>query len=564
MSSNLDLSRIGNLTNQSNYADWALEVEATARLGGFWKAYSGNNKTTSTTPDATETDRVETREEKAVGLLLKTVSPNLRVELKALTASQTVPVSQQYWDHLKGKYEKQDGASSLLDFAALVETKLVDDGTLEAQLNALEATRSRCVLNKIKLEDWQYAALLLLHLPENYKHISDSFLTNNDIDKLVPATVTAKIIETEIRRKADSSSSANMVHGSGNGPKRKSKKPPAGQPCHYCQKEGHWAQQCRKKKADNAKANSSKKKEKPGSNSLNVVEHSDAESETPVYAYFGSPESWLVDSGATDHMSPYGPDFTDYVKYAETRNDNTVVLGDGTTRLRIRGKGTIKRWVETAPHAYRLLILEDVLHVKGIKRRFISASRFDQRGFTTTIGAGSLTIAKGGFKFSGSRIGTLYQCTMYAEKPLGARSLSSVEKPLPIKTWHERMGHLNWEALKSMRAVNPPLLGVKLDASSPPTSTCEGCVAGKAKRRTFKSSESRSTRSTEPIERIHSDLMGPMEPASIGGHRYACVFTCDYTGHVWTYFLKSKDQTLKTFRAFVLTIEKLTGHAIKY
>ena len=179
MSSNLDLSRIGNLTNQSNYTDWALEVEATAHLGGFWKAYQGLNKTTSTTPDATETDRVETREEKAVGLLLKTVSPNLRVELKALTAPQSGPVSQQYWDHLKGKYEKQDGASSLLDFAALVETKLVDDGTLEAQLNALEATRSRCALNKIKLEDWQYAALLLLHLPENYKHISDSFLTNN-------------------------------------------------------------------------------------------------------------------------------------------------------------------------------------------------------------------------------------------------------------------------------------------------------------------------------------------------------------------------------------------------
>ena len=344
-SSTIDLSRIGTLTNQSNYADWALEVEATARLGAFWKAYSGNNKVTSATPDATETDRVETREEKAIGLILKTVSPNLRVELKAIaasTANPPTPVSKQYWDHLKDKFEKQDGASSLLDFAALVKTELVDDGTLEAQLNVLEATRSRCALNKIKLEDWHYTALILLHLPESYKHISDSFLTNNEIDKLVPATVIAKIIETKIRRKADTSPTANAMHGSGAGPKRKSKKPPAGQPCHYCNKEGHWAQQCRKKKADNAKANSSKKKEKPGSNSLNVVEHSDAKSEVAVFAcYFGSPESWLVDSGATDHMSPYGPDFTDYVKYAEARNDNTVILGDGTTRLRIRGKGTI-------------------------------------------------------------------------------------------------------------------------------------------------------------------------------------------------------------------------------
>jgi len=361
-SDRIDLSRIATLTNQTNYADWALEIEATARLDNFWKAYSGGNVAKIAPPDAAELDRVETREEKATGLILKTVSSNLRVELKAVKAptGTTKPTSQLYWDHLKDKYEKQDGASSLLDFAALVKTALVDDGTLEAQLNVMEATRSRCALNKITLEDWQYAALLLLNLPESYKHISDSFLTNNEIDKLSPATVIAKIIETEIRRKADSSPTANAMHGSGSGPKRKSKKPPAGQPCHYCGKDGHWAQQCRKKKADNAKANS-KKKEKPGSTSLNVVEQSDAESDVQVFCYFGSPESWLVDSGATDHMSPYGPDFTDYVTYAEARHDNTVVLGDGTTRLRIRGKGTIKRWVEVAPHSHRLLILEDVL-----------------------------------------------------------------------------------------------------------------------------------------------------------------------------------------------------------
>ena len=161
-----------------------------------------------------------------------------------------------------------------------------------------------------------------------------------------------------------------------------------------------------------------------------------------------------------------------------------MVLGDGTTQLHIRGKGTIQHWVEVTPHTYHLLILQDVLHVEGIKHCFLSMSCFDQQGFTTTIGAGKLTIAKGNFKFSGSRIGTLYQYTMYAEKPQGARSLSSVEMLLPIKTWHERLGHLNWEALKSVRSENPPLLSIKLDTSSPPHSTsCKGCIASKAKHR---------------------------------------------------------------------------------
>jgi len=79
-----------------------------------------------------------------------------------------------------------------------------NDGNLEAQLNTLESMRSKCALNAIKLENWQYAALLLIHLPESYRHISDSFLTTGKIDQLDTAAVTAKIIETEIRRKAES------------------------------------------------------------------------------------------------------------------------------------------------------------------------------------------------------------------------------------------------------------------------------------------------------------------------------------------------------------------------
>ena len=55
-----------------------------------------------------------------------------------------------------------------------------------------------------------------------------------------------------------------------------------------------------------------------------------------------------------------------------------------------------------------------------------------------------------------------------------------------------------------------------------------------------------------------------MEPESIGGHCYVCVFTCNYTSHIWAYFLKSKDKTLDKFKAFVLSTEKLTGLKIKY
>jgi transposase InsO family protein len=110
-----------------------------------------------------------------------------------------------------------------------------------------------------------------------------------------------------------------------------------------------------------------------------------------------------------------------------------------------------------------------------------------------------------------------------------------------------------------VRKEDSPLLGIKLDLSEP-HGTCEGCIAGKEKRRTFKSS---SNRTSEPLEIIHSDLAGPMESVSIGGNRYFVIFLDGATSHVWVVFMKTKDQTLGVFKTFTAMIQKLTGRNIK-
>ena len=139
--------------------------------------------------------------------------------------------------------------------------------------------------------------------------------------------------------------------------------------------------------------------------------------------------------------------------------------------------------------------------------------------------------------------------------------------PIPAKVWHERMGHLNWEALKAVKTSKDlsPLKGIVLaDDPLPHSSTCPGCQAGKAHRRTYKPSTTRSARSTHPLERVHSDLVGPIPTTSINGHRYAVSFTCDYSSHVWSLPMKSKDQTLATFRMFGAQVKRQYGLTIRY
>ena len=108
------------------------------------------------------------------------------------------PNTKQLFDYLKLKFKKQSGVSTILDLATLTQTKFLDNGTLETQLNSLQELCSHCTLNKIVLKDWQFTAFILIGLPESYNHIKDSFLITGDITALKPADVCACIIKTEI------------------------------------------------------------------------------------------------------------------------------------------------------------------------------------------------------------------------------------------------------------------------------------------------------------------------------------------------------------------------------
>lgn len=157
---------------------------------------------------------------------------------------------------------------------------------------------------------------------------------------------------------------------------------------------------------------------------------------------------------------------------------------------------------------------------------------------------------------------------MWQQQPLhSAVQLNSVAVPLPAKVWHEWMGHLNWEALKVVNSSTDtsPLKGIMLDKDLfPHSSTCPGCQAGKSKCCTYKASTTCLERSHHPLERIHSNLVRPIQTTSIHSHRYAVSFTCDYTDHVWSLPMKSKDQTLATFKIFCAQAKWQYSLNIKY
>lgn len=161
---------------------------------------------------------------KALGLIMKTVDPVIalklqsqpdKVDSKTTPSMKRRPNANEIWEHLKSHYQKSDAVSSLYDYRQLHRTTLLDDGTLETQINQLIHLRSRCALNGLKLEDYQFAATILIALPESYSQIADSLLANGKIEDLTVEQVRAKILETEVRRKGETDPAANAIRQTG-------------------------------------------------------------------------------------------------------------------------------------------------------------------------------------------------------------------------------------------------------------------------------------------------------------------------------------------------------------
>ena len=545
MTDNKSVSHIPVLTGSTNYRSWWIKVDSYTDLHSFSATYEGKNDPA----DPTNPTLVETASQcelKAKGLLKLKISDIIAQELYNQKA--TLDTTQKMLAHLKDKYEKQGAIASLLDFTQLFEWWSTDNGNLEGQLGWFYDIQSRCAVTGLKLEDYTFTLMILTKLPEGYAVVKDSMLTNiASIGKLELSQVHTKVIETEFSWKSENSSSANAVTSSSTSSshantnrkgKNKKSKPPPDKPCYWCQRTGHWASKCWSRPSDKGKKNA-------GSSSLNVVDNSDAQSDSSIVAYLGAPKNFLIDSGTTDHMTPFRSNFKRNSYISLVDSNQSVTLGDSTTQLRTLGKGTIEQWVETRPHQHHLLVLVDILHVEGIKQHFLLTSWLLEKGFSVNFTKAKVKATKGDFTIKGFRTGHIFQCPLYTDKPRGFHSLNSIES-LSIKTLHKRMGHLNWDALKQIWNNSTTVIGVRLNSLQPPKATDAGCAASKAKCCAFKSSTLES-QATEPLEHIHSDLTGPMEPNSIRGHCFICAFTCDCTHHVvaheeWIFIILIEEQ----------------------
>ena len=158
---------------------------------------------------------------------------------------------------------------------------------------------------------------------------------------------------------------------------------------------------------------------------------------------------WLIDSGASDHLTGRREWFIDYEPIApvliRTANNQTMeAIGEGTIRLFTRNDSGGEK---------KSLLLQNVLYVPQCPKNLLSVTKFLGNGARIEITAQKILLQGGRKKKEtnfGQRVGDLFYCTWTVDPPTHLRGLqanaimgsSSVHSgALPL--WHRRLGHLN-------------------------------------------------------------------------------------------------------------------------
>lgn len=226
----------------------------------------------------------------------------------------------------------------------------------------------------------------------------------------------------------------------------------------------------------------------------------------------------------------------------------TVRFGDNSI-IDIRGRGTVVIAVRGDEHQ----ALTDVYFIPRLKTRIVSLGQLDKNGCPSSIRGGYMSLWDRNERLLAKvprMPNRLYKVTLQVAQPV----CLSVRRGDDAWTWHERLGHQNFGALRTMSRTG---MVRGLPEIGHADQLCDAWLAGKQRRAPFP--QVAKFRATERLELVHADLCGPITPATPGGKRYFLLMVDDVSRFTWLVLLSTKDEAEAAIRRIKAATELQSG-----
>lgn len=268
-------------------------------------------------------------------------------------------------------------------------------------------------------------------------------------------------------------------------------------------------------------------------------------------------DGWVFDTAASHHFCR---NIELFDSYTPVRNEEMHVAVDGMT-FPIHGKGTILMGFKEGVFKFK-----DVLYSPKLRRNLISGPKMDVEGavFKGEKGRVRVYTAKGKPIFKARLMDGIYHVFPKIKKNSSNSSksvrfeASSIQKN-SLEVWHARLAHISPELIintyKNNCVSGLPELKHK-------DFFCEPCQLNKQRRVSFKPLG--FVQSKAPLERVYSDVWGPINVPGRNGEKYFLSIIDDFSRKTVVYPFQDKSQVFSIFQKHIARAERFLNTKLKF
>jgi hypothetical protein len=515
-----------------NFRQWKFQLQCALNAKGL--------DITQKRPEKKEEDSAWSKNN---GLAMFIISSAM--DLKQITLVENCETAAEMIDKLNSVYEQKSELNKMIIHERFYEYKMTPNDTIAQHVSKVESLGKQLKEIGEDISDTALITKILSSLPSKYRMVRQAWMSL-ETSKQTITNLTARLLDEEASLNAeDTQNESNALFTSGRKPQIQTGNKKNRIVCYSCHKRGHYAKECYSKKRNTQSKLTNYQKIEKSHNTVafNAEEFACASSDENV---------WILDSGASAHMSFRREFFTDFTEFNKC-DERTVQLGNHIC-LAVKGKGNIFIRRINSHGDWEENIIEDVLYVPELKKNLFSEGVITKKGFKIVKQNSVALIYKNEQVIIKAvrNMNNLYEVLMKTK--IKINECNVVQNKSKLQTWHERLGHLNVKEILKMESINPVFGIGPLEKDF----VCEACLYGKQCRLPFKSSYRRE--SLKPGDLIYSDVCGPMSHPSIQGAKYFVLFKDAASSFKYVYFLKYKSDVFYYFKQFDAIVTNKFGH----
>ena len=360
-----------------NYATWRTRMKFLLISKGLWSA-------------VTDDDANVDNDQKALALI------GLYVKEHHLPLMERCDTAKQAWQQLEAVYQAKSNARKLQLRKELSQLKMGPGEPLTKYVGRARDIQDQLRAAGHMVADQEVAWAVLAGLPAHFDTVVTVLETTSDkdmsLEDILPKLLQVEQRERQKERPDERALMAKPRNSFGSGRGHHVDK--RGKICHYCGKKGHFKAECDKKRRDEARHSGGGKQQ-----ALQQQAHQQFSAlaltmqHCKAAAGYGSSNRssaisthrWVLDTGASLHMTPHG---SILVNVRPMTEDITVSFGNGSKGKPIAMGDVLLRTGKTT------LRLTNVLHVPSATENLLSVRHATKSGVSFTFSSSGCRISK--------------------------------------------------------------------------------------------------------------------------------------------------------------------------